>query len=180
MHSRPHWPGALADHRASAHAFAARVEGVPVSEWRLPRGAGKWSPAEESLHVRQVYDVLIDALHGGPGLRSRVPEWKAELIQLLALPLFLAAGRLPRGVRAPRAVAPDPVEACAAGPAERADELRRRAMEFEDALVAADGEGRTIALRHPYFGRLNGVKALRFVALHTRHHLRQFPPLYRS
>ena len=45
--------------------------------------------------MRQVYDVLIDALHGGPGLRSRVPEWKAELIQLLALPLFLAAGRLP-------------------------------------------------------------------------------------
>lgn len=175
MASDRRWTRALADHREAAEAFAARVALVGAARWPVPRAPGKWSAAEESLHVRQVYDVLLATLAGGPGLRSRVPEWRATLYRRLFFPVFRRLGRLPRGIRAPREVKPASDEAVQATPAERAAELRAGARAFEAVLLAARDAGRPVALRHPYFGRLDALTALRFVALHTRHHLRNLP-----
>ncbi len=169
------WHRAAGDHRAAAREFAARIEAVPSEQWLAPAAPGKWSPAEEALHIQNVYDVLLATLNGGPGLRSRVSERRALFIQRVMFPLFLAVGRLPRGFRAPREVSPNLVEAGRLTPKNRSAEIRRLATEFEEALAAAEAAGRTIALRHPYFGLLNGVLSLRFVALHTRHHLRNLP-----
>ncbi|HEX9484731.1 MAG TPA: DinB family protein [Gemmatimonadaceae bacterium] len=174
-HSSRRWQRAAADHRAAASEFAACIETVPDELWRAPIALGKWSPAEEALHIQNVYAVLLATLKGGPGLRSRVSERRALFIQRVMFPLFLAVGRLPRGFRAPREVSPNLVEAGRLPRANRAGEIRRLATEFEEALAAAEASGRTIALRHPYFGLLNGVLSLRFVALHTRHHLRNLP-----
>lgn len=169
------WARALAEHREAAEAFATHVATVADARWPVPRAPGKWSAAEESLHVRQVYDVMLATLSGGPGLRPRVPEWRAALYRRLLFPVLHRLGRLPRGIRAPREVKPAAAEAVEATPAQRAAELRAGARAFEAALLAARDAGRPIALRHPYFGRLDGPTALRFVAVHTRHHRRNLP-----
>src|SRR5258708_32470227 len=175
-HSSRGWQRAAADHRAAASEFAACIETVPDELWRAPIALGKWSPEETALHIQNGYDVLLATLNGGPGLRSRVSERRALFIQRVMFPLFLAVGRLPRGFRAPREVSPNLVEAGRLTPKNRSAEIRRLATEFEEALAAAEAAGRTIALRHPYFGLLNGALSLRFVPLPTPHHLRNLPP----
>lgn len=166
---------AIAEHRQAASDFADRVSRVPAQDWPVPRAPGKWSPAEEALHVQQVYHVLIDALAGGAGLRPRVTGLRAWVIRHFAYPLFLRFGRLPRNVRAPREVKPEPEVAIRATPAQRAAQIRIKADEMETALTTAVGEGRTVALRHPYFGLLDDVESRRFIALHAKHHMRNFP-----
>lgn len=166
---------AIAEHAAATLAFADRVTRVPAQEWPVPRAPGKWSPAEEALHVQQVYEVLLDALAGGAGLRARATGLRGWVIRHFAYPLFLRLGRLPRNVRAPREVKPNPDDAIRATPAERAAEIRVKSRAMEAALSAATEQGRVVALQHPYFGLLDDVETRRFIALHTRHHMRNFP-----
>lgn len=165
---------AVADHRAAASKFAARVERVSPAQWAVPRLPGKWSLAEEALHIRVAYDVLLDALNGGPGLRPRVSSVWSAILRNVFLPLCILAQRLPSGIRAPREVKPDSTAANVA-PADRAVEIRQRAASFEAVLAETAAAGRTVALRHPYFGLLGHAQGLRFIALHTRHHMRHFP-----
>lgn len=166
---------AIAEHDAVTTAFADRVARVPAQDWPVPRAPGKWSPAEEALHVEQVYVVLLDALAGGAGLRSRVSGVRAWIIRHFAYPLFLRLGRLPSNVRAPHEVKPNAEDAIRATPAHRAEQIRRRAGEMEAVLVAARAGGGEVALRHPYFGLLDDVQTRRFISLHTKHHMRNFP-----
>lgn len=166
------WKHALDEHRRTIADFAACVRGIPPDRWLLVPVEGKWSPAEEALHVRQVYEVTLATLAGGPGLRSRVPEWQATLLRNTFLPLCLAAGRLPRGIRAPREVKPDLAAALGATPESLAAEVVDRATRFERIVDAAAERGESPLMRHPYFGMLGGAQAVRFLSLHTRHHLR--------
>lgn len=166
------WKQALAEHRATIAEFSECVRAIPPGRWLTPPLEGKWSPAEEALHVRQVYEVTLATLAGGPGLRSRVPEWQATLLRHTFLPLCLALDKLPRGIRAPREVKPDLSAVPDATPASIAAEVVERATIFERIVDAAAERGDAPMLRHPYFGMLGGPQAVRFLSLHTRHHLR--------
>lgn len=166
------WTKALAEHRTAIADFAEFVRGIPADRWRRESADGKWSPAEEALHIRQVYEVTLATLAGGPGLRSRVPEWQATLLRYTFLPLCLALGRLPRGIRAPREVKPDLAVVPGATPASIAADVVERATRFERIVDAAAGRGEWPAMRHPYFGMIGGTHAVRFLSVHTRHHLR--------
>lgn len=166
------WKQALAEHRTTIADFAECVRGIPSGRWLQVPVEGKWSPAEEALHVRQVYEVTLATLAGGPGLRSRVPEWQATLLRNTFLPLCLALGKLPRGVRAPREVVPNLVAAPGATPESLAADVVERATAFERIVDAAAQRGESPLMRHPYFGMLGGALAVRFLSLHTRHHLR--------
>ncbi len=166
------WNEALAEHRTVIADFAACVRAIPADRWLAVPVEGKWSPAEEALHVRQVYEVTLATLAGGPGLRSRVPEWQATLLRNTFLPLCLAVGRLPRGIRAPREVKPDLAMASEPTPASLAAEVVERASRLERIMDAAAARGESTLMRHPYFGMIGGAQAVRFLSLHTRHHLR--------
>lgn len=127
---------------------------------RAPRVSG-WSVAEQVDHLTKVLDRSLGllltsdtALPKGINLTGR---------------LLLALGRLPRGVgKSPAAV-------------RGAD---RRAGELRDALAgvrllvtrlrASTGifARRTPVFPHPYFGGLDAAQALRFLNVHTDHHLR--------
>ncbi|HYW07638.1 MAG TPA: DinB family protein [Longimicrobium sp.] len=77
-----------------------------------------------------------------------------------SLPLRAPAPRetRPKEARAPRA------EALAA--------LRHLGEEFERELDSARRAG-SPGITHPYFGRVEPIKALRFVGIHMEHHRRQ-------
>lgn len=174
------WPATLAEHRRAVHDCASRIALVPSDRWTRPRVPGKWSFAEEALHVAQVYEVLLAELAGGPGMRVRFPPWRVALFRHGVLPMLVALGRLPTNIRAPREVRPDLAEATLATPDMAADRVGQRAAAVEEALAGAlermrrDPRHRTY-VTHPFFGQLEPVAALQFLSLHTKHHSRHLP-----
>jgi hypothetical protein len=144
---------------------------VPGEHWKTARAPGKWSPAEIAEHLSLTYAHLLSELRGGAPMRVK-GSWLFRLVvRYKFLPGLLREGRIPPGVRSPREVRPETV------PATREEALKRfraLAAEFEEEISArrASGGGR---LTHPYFGRLDAGRGIRFVEMHIRHHTKQLP-----
>ena len=136
--------------------LAEEPDATPV---RAPRVSG-WSVAEQLDHLLKIVHAQIGRMferrqsRRGINLPGRV---------------VLAIGRIPRGVgKSPEAVR--------GAPASR-DELRDALTSARAKLdsLAADPElcaERRPLVGHPYFGGLTPREALRFLAIHTDHHLR--------
>lgn len=135
--------------------------GDPALAVRAPRVSG-WSVAQQVDHILNV----------AQGVFSRLTGEEVELpggINLSGRLLF-ALGWFPRGVaRSPKPVLPaEAPEAAALG--ERLLRIRGdyQGLRFRTALLSSDRR----RLAHPYFGALDCAQSLRFVALHTHHHLK--------
>jgi hypothetical protein len=85
------------------------------------------------------------------------------------LPHILVHRSLPVRAPAPRETRP---KAARAARAEALATLRHLGEEFERELDSARRSG-SLGITHPYFGRIEPIKALRFVAIHMEHHRRQ-------
>ena len=157
-----------AEHRAAIEAFARSAESVDPAAWNVPRAEGKWTPAEVVQHVILGYEAGLRELDGGAGMTVVVPGWKRAVLRWAILPRILA-GRFPAGARAPKETRP---KTAPESPEAGVVHLRACAERFAAGICEADGAAR---LTHPYFGRLEGLQILRFLAAHARHHHRQLP-----
>lgn len=169
MSRRPTLDAGASDHRAEVAAAADAFASVPDGAWELPLGDGKWSPAETAQHLIVVFGKLTDELGGGPSVTFMVPRWKRLVFRRLFLARILRGDWWPRGIKAPPEARPDPPFPSRADAPLR---LREAADVFERAIrdgCAKGGGGVT----HPYLGTLEGPVALRFFALHTKHHRQQ-------
>lgn len=166
MSREPTIDGAAADHRAEVAAAAEAFAAVPDGAWERPLGDGKWSPAEISQHLVLAFEKLTRELHGGPSVTFMVPAWKRAVFRRLFLGRMLRGHWWPSGVKAPPEARPEP-------PIPSRSEARTRLGEsadgFERAIRDAHAK-RHPGITHPYLGRLAPAVALRFFALHTRHH----------
>lgn len=157
----------LADHRRAVEELVARVRSVSAAAWRVPRGAGAWSPAQEAAHVALSYAAFARALAGELHPAPAVRAWKAMLLRWLVLPRILRGGWFPTGARAPHATWP---------PAEPPDQpvLVAELMDHADTLMRAlRAAGADRRVHHPYFGALSARQVLGLSAAHTRHHARR-------
>jgi hypothetical protein len=161
--------GAAADHRSEVAAAGRSFDAVPDAEWERPLGEGKWSPAETAQHLIVVFEKLTNELGGGPSVRFLVPWWKRVAIRRLFLGRMLRGEWWPRVIQAPPEAHPEPPLPSRRDATVR---LREAADAFERAIRdgCANGGG---AVTHPYLGTLEGPVALRFFALHMKHHRRQ-------
>jgi hypothetical protein len=158
------------DHHATATAaFLRTVEAVPEERWHQPLADGKWSPAQLTEHLVRTYDVLLQELAGGPGMRVRTRPWMRILLRLTVAPRLLRGGRFPDGIRAPREIRPGDA------PADKPEGLalfRERAESFVRAARAAPAAKR---LTHPFFGIGSVAEGVLLCARHIRHHHAQLP-----
>ena len=169
MKRRPSLEEAAADHRAEVDADAEAFRAVPEGAWETPLGEGKWSPAETAEHLIVIFEKLTGELGGGASVRFLVPWWQRVLFRRLFLARMLRGGWWPRGVKAPPEARPaPPLPSWADAPVR----LREAADAFERAIRDGLANGRGW-VTHPYLGRLAGAVALRFFALHARHHREQ-------
>ncbi|MCB1008563.1 MAG: DinB family protein [Acidobacteria bacterium] len=149
----------LAPLAAQIDEIGALLDDCPL-DLRAPRVSG-WSVGEQVDHMTQV-------LASGLGLLETPGEPRPNGINLSGR-ILLALRWIPRGVgKSPKGVLPR-----GASPEdlrERLADLRRRL----DAISAAPDRlaDPRPTIPHPYFGALNPAQGLRFLAIHTRHHLK--------
>lgn len=123
-----------------------------------------WSPAEHLEHVGLANRSILGALKGFVGAPE--PVQAAEMSEMAKG--FFAAGMIPRGVaKHPDFVAPQGVAL---------DYLRRELQSVLDDYKAIESEivalaGSKATVSHPILGPLTAQQWLRFVEIHTRHHL---------
>lgn len=167
--NEPKFRAALDAHRAAVGDFLSAAERVAEAQWAVPREEGKWSPADIAEHLAIAYDVLIDEMNGGPGMRVVTTWWQRLLLDFTVVPKLLMTGEFPKGARAPREVRPANVPAAKDAAFAR---LRQRSEEFNARIeaFAKNGSGR---LTHAYFGKKKLIDVVRFCEVHVAHHRRQ-------
>lgn len=127
---------------------------------RAPKVSG-WSVGEQVDHLLKVLDRSL-------GLLLTSEQALPKGINLTGR-LLLALRRLPRGVgKAPAALR---------GAERPAGELRELAARIPPLLAKVREQPERFARStpvypHPYFGGLDAAQAIRFLAVHTDHHLR--------
>jgi hypothetical protein len=172
MRSERRWISAIAEHETVVREFLDVCERCPPGDWHRAPAAGKWSTAAVALHVCRAYELGQNAMAGGPSMRLRVSKPYSWLLRALMLPVIVATKRFPRGVRAPREVAPDLEEAKLLTPDAARARLKRVADEAAAAFRQAGRDRSAPLMTHAYFGALTPYAALRMLSAHTRHHSR--------
>ena len=118
--------------------------------------------------IGQQVDHMLKVLEAGQRLLEGPHPALARGINLLGRFVLLTRW-IPRGVgKSPKSVLP--VECAPAELAERSSRLRK--LYCDTPLPAAVLAERNPVFPHPYFGGLTPVEGLRFLDIHTHHHLK--------
>ena len=158
---------ALEDHRRALRDVLAVLESVPEPLWGKSLAAGKWTVAELAEHLALSYEIALDGLTGGPGMRQVLPWWKTRFLRLTVLRRILRGRGFPEGAPAPRELRPgkDPMDRD-----QGIERLRAKAAEAEGALESAPDSAR---VPHAYFGLLTSEQILGVQTAHLDHHRTQ-------
>ncbi len=144
------------------------VLGLPLeSRDRVVPRISAWSPVQQIAHVsksnRWILSSVVAILAG-----RRKAETRGSIKPIGRL--VLRSGLIPRGVgKAPSVARPDDVIS-----AERLTEDLRQQLgnmgQIDEHLEAVKSSRQTF--EHPYFGHLNSRQWIRFVRVHTNHHMK--------
>lgn len=135
-------------------------QGEEVARSRVPSVSG-WSVAQHLDHVLLALERSLGKLLSNPSSLSARINWVGRAV--------LAMGWFPRGVaRAPKGFE---------GRNLPTDVLHERTAAVRGQVTALKGNIELFAreeglLKHPYFGALSASEAVRFLAIHTGHHLK--------
>lgn len=131
----------------------------------------EWSVAEVVHHLCLVEERVIRELEQG---LTRPPQTLGWLNRMV--PFSLLVGR-----RVVRVKAPQDVEPLDAPSKEVVIENYNRLRQTIKALSAEHGRERLscVVLKHPFLGKLNGVKAVRLVGYHEQRHYKQIQKIVR-
>jgi hypothetical protein len=162
------WERALARHSDAAKAFSTRAAAISEAAWSEPLGEGKWSPAQVTEHLNRTYDVVIEELNGGKGIRIRSPWLLRQVLRQTMLRSIYRKREIPRGARAPSEIFPNVTDETQTASLERFATL---GLKFEEAMTANRETGRK--LTHHIFGEIELLPGVDFVAIHIEHHHRQ-------
>jgi|GEM_PF-565415 len=173
----PALDAALTLNRQAADDFARAAEALPDEAWSTPLDEGRWTPAEVCKHLNLAYEVLIDELEGGPGMKILPALWQRTLLRFTLLPRLLRGAPFPQ-VRAPRKIRPSGPGAPELPGAdvprtEALTEFRSLADRFDEGVRKTHGKNAKAKLSHAYFGRCSLDKGVVLCARHVQHHGKQ-------
>ncbi|HVT45153.1 MAG TPA: DinB family protein [Thermoanaerobaculia bacterium] len=162
---------ALELHDASAEALLAAATSVADGRWHDALAEGKWTPAQIVAHLIATYDILLQELRGGEGMKIRTRFFQRILLRLLLRPGLLAGRGFPKRAPAPRETRP-----AERGPDrdEALSMFRERCGELQTLAIAAPPSQR---LTHAYFGTAPVDQGLTLCARHIDHHRAQLETL---
>jgi len=162
------WNAALARHNKASKVFAETARSIMPESWSEPLAEGKWSPAQVTEHLNRTYQVVLEEIRGGKGIRIRSSWILRQVVRQTVLRSIYRKRQLPKGARAPSEIIPKVVEGTQVELVERFSAL---AHDFEEAISANRETGRK--LTHHVFGEIELLPGIDFVAIHLEHHHRQ-------
>ena len=162
------WSDALALHESAIAGFMEAVLKIPGEEWPHAE-SNAWAPAHVTEHLTLVYEVLLNELQGGPGMKIRTNFVTQRLLRWLLVPRMLRGDEFPRA-RAPRETRP-------VLPAEKdrntaIQALMELAVRFQQAIHVLFEKNPKRRLTHAYFGTASLEQSLVLCARHIQHHAR--------
>jgi DinB family protein len=161
---------AIADNHKAVDEFTASARAVDTARWTIPRGDGKWSPAQVVEHIALTYEYSRAVLNNSaPG--PSAPRVLRPLVRMFFVNPVLKRGRFKPNGRAPAMFQPS---SSPDGPVDLLSRLETAVRTFEDEVRAANQSGRA-TLDHPFFGTMPVADYLRLQAIHARHHRAQLP-----
>ena len=158
---------ALKEHANAVAAFSATAKNIPEAEWSNTGDAKKWTPAHVTEHLTLVYEVLLQELNGGSGMRVVTNFWEKAIARWLILPRILSSGIFPVKARAPKETRPQSVRANQKPAVAAFEEL---AQAFQEKVHFAYNRDPNSKLTHAYFGSYPLESAVLLCAKHILHH----------
>jgi hypothetical protein len=168
----PRWEDAVEEHRTALATFLEIAESLSDDAWNAPWGPGKWTRAQVAEHLALSYEAAIRELTAGGAIAVKVAPWRQALLRWIVLPHILFHHSIPGRTRSPRELRPAEVTAPRGRVLLRLRELGER-FESEAERAFHSGSGH---VTHPFFGRIDAVKGMRFMGVHLEHHTRQIAP----
>ncbi|HEU0055416.1 MAG TPA: DinB family protein [Longimicrobium sp.] len=164
------WETACDEHQVALAAYLDTAAAVADEAWTRPWAPGKWTPAQITEHLSLAYEAGLTEIATGQGMKEKLHGWRQRVTRWVFLPHILFHRSFPVRARSPREIRPPETPALPRPEALR--RLRELGERFEVELDRArrSGGGR---LTHPYFGKIEPVKGMRFFAVHLEHHARQ-------
>lgn len=165
------WTAAIERHRAAIADYLQIAARLDEQVWRLPVGAEKWTPAQITDHLIRTYNITLEQLRGGQGIKTQYGFLLRQVLRLAVLSKIYRTRELPRGAKAPEEILPKDSKT----PRETAlEQLKELSGEFENEILSGRNN-KKLRLTHHVFGEIRPLKAIDFVAIHTEHHTRQLP-----
>ena len=152
-------------------AYHDRLAQIPDDLFTQTPTTGGWSYAEVYAHVLQAcYGSLVSIQKCASGTGEFDNKGTA-----IAARLVLWAGRFPPGkIKAPKHIAALVTKMSKPDVLNLFDKVT---MRLNDVLTMVAHAQRTSKFKHPRLGLLNAPQWLRFIEIHTRHHLKQLKRL---
>lgn len=157
----------LSEHADAVAEYLERARAIPETRWLLPRGEGKWTPAQETRHLVLYYQAFNADLNGLARMALKGTALQRIQWRLFGLTQILWRQRIPVAVRAPQEARPEWDET----PRDQLlAQLGERTREFGDLFTDRWRAEPRRRVRHPWFGDLKLDHAMRMSIVHTRHH----------
>lgn len=150
---------------ATDQLIAAAQSSGPA--WTTPRAAGKWSPTQIVEHVARVLEESANVVAGRPSKFPKLPSVLHPVARRLLFERVLRKSVFPKG-KTNRAMNP------ASGPATPADaRVRLEGAQGKFSAACREVASRGGVIRSSVFGAVGIEDYVRFMELHTRHHIKQ-------
>lgn len=165
------WNKLAAQHEASMSRYVELAESLTDEQWRAPYAEGKWTPIEITEHLRAAYQIIIDELNGGQGMRLKTKAWMRPFIKLFFLPRIIRSRQMPKNIKAPREIRPTNC-------VEDRSEALAKFREFGERAQKEIGDRRNdpnAYATHYLMGKIRPLEGMEFVTIHLEHHTRQLP-----
>jgi hypothetical protein len=135
--------------------------------WAAPRAPGKWSPSQIVEHVARSLEESANMAAGGPSKFPTLPAILHPVVRMLLFKRVLKRAAFPKA-KTNKAMNP------ASGPATLAEgraRLEAAHKKFDETCrqLASRGE----KMRSTVFGAVSVEDYVRFMEVHTRHHVKQ-------
>ena len=167
--SQARWDAAADEHEVALAAYLDTAARLGADAWGRPWGEGKWTPAEVTEHLTRAYEALLVELREGRAMELKMAPWRRTLTRWILLPHILFHRSFPIRAPSPREIRPREVRG---GRDAALQALHAQGETFVRELAAARLQGHA-GLTHPYFGKVEPIKVLRFVGIHIEHHRKQ-------
>lgn len=152
---------------AAIKEYRQRLDSYSESDFLKKANADTWSAAEVYAHIMSANRMTVRGMHkaaeGNATEDTSTLPWKAKMI------LFFE--KFPKGRKVPEVVQKrTPAINSISEAIETTDSLMK---ELEELMLSYSKWSKTQKLKHPALGMLNNFQWLKFMKIHSKHHLKQ-------